>query len=110
MLKASLQPSLLEPLFPPRVSWMPGSLHPQEQYLGARGSGQEGGSVHPRLCSDLVTHLGLHLPGPSEETSWDASGSSSPGREERGASGCCSQAHGPAPRGTDSLAFHVWSM
>ena len=31
-------------------------------------------------------------------------------REERGASGCCSHAHGPAPQGTDSLCFHVWSM
>ena len=45
----------------------------------AGGSGQEGGKVHPRLCSDLATHLGLQLPGPSKEPSWDASGSSSPG-------------------------------
>ena len=45
----------------------------------AWGSGQEGGKVHPRLCSDLATHLGLQLPGPSKEPSWDASGSSSPG-------------------------------
>ena len=37
--------------------------------------------VHPRPCSDLVTHLGLHLPGSSEEPSWDASCSSSPGRK-----------------------------
>ena len=42
-------------------------------------SGQEGGKVHPRLCSDLATHLGLQLPGPSKEPSWGASGSSSPG-------------------------------
>ena len=37
--------------------------------------------VHPRPCSDLVTHLGLHLTGSSEEPSWDASCSSSPGRK-----------------------------
>ena len=47
----------------------------------AWGSGQEGGKVHPRPCSDLATQLGLHLPGPSEESSWDASGSSSQGGE-----------------------------
>ena len=46
----------------------------------AGGSGQEGGKVHPRLCSDLATHLGLQLPGPSKEPSWGASGSSCPGR------------------------------
>ena len=47
----------------------------------AGGSGQEGGKVHPRPCSDLATQLGLHLPGLCEEPSWDASCSSSPGRK-----------------------------
>ena len=46
--------------------------------LRAAESGQEGGKVYPRPCSDdLVTHLGLHLPGPSEEPSWYTSGSCS---------------------------------
>lgn len=49
--------------------------------LRAVESGQEGRKVHPTPCSDRVTHLGLHLPGPSEEPSWDASCSSSPGRK-----------------------------
>ena len=44
---------------------------------GLGDGSRDGGKVHPRPCSDLVTHLGLHLPGPSEEPSWDASGSSS---------------------------------
>ena len=43
--------------------------------------GRKEGKVHPRPCSDLVTHLGLHLTGSSEEPSWDASCSSSPGRK-----------------------------
>ena len=47
---------------------------------GLEDGSRHGGKVHPRPCSDLVTHLGLHLPGPSEEPSWGASGSSCPGR------------------------------
>ena len=48
---------------------------------GLGDGSREGGKVHPRPCFDLVTHLGLHLPGPSEEPSWDASVSTSPGRK-----------------------------
>ena len=53
---------------------------------GVEDGSRHGGKVHPRPCSDLVTHLGLHLPGPSEEPSEGASGSSCPGRrgEHRG--------------------------
>ena len=53
---------------------------------GLGDGSRHGGKVHPRPCSDLVTHLGLHLPGPSEEPSEGASGSSCPGRrgEHRG--------------------------
>ena len=47
---------------------------------GLEDGSRHGGKVHPRPCSDLVTHLGLHLPGPSEEPSWGASGSSCPRR------------------------------
>ena len=47
---------------------------------GLGDGSRHGGKVHPKPCSDLVTHLGLHLPGPSEEPSWGASVSSSPGR------------------------------
>ena len=75
----------------------------------AWGSGQGGGKVHPRPCSDLATHLGLHLPGPSEEPSWDASGSSSPGRRGEHL-GVAVTPMGLLHMGTDSLSFHVWSM
>ena len=75
----------------------------------AWGSGQGGGKVHPRPCSDLATHLGLHLPGPSEESSWDASGSSSPGRRGEHL-GVAVTPMGLLHMGTDSLSFHVWSM
>ena len=55
-------------------------LIPRNRTEGLGDGSRDGGKVHPRPCSDLVNHLGLHLPGPSEEPSWDASGSSSPGR------------------------------
>ena len=53
---------------------------PRSRTEGLGDGSRDGGTVLPRPCSDLVTHLGLHLPGPSEEPSWDASGSSSPRR------------------------------
>ena len=54
--------------------------------LRAGASGQGRRESPSKACSDLATHLGLHLPGPSEEPSWGASGSSCPGRrgEHRG--------------------------
>ena len=80
MFKASLQPSLLGPAVPPRAE-LDARLTPSPGAgLRAVESGQEGRKVHPTPCSDRVTHLGLHLPGPSEEPSWDASGPCSPGR------------------------------
>ena len=72
-------------------------------------SGQEGGKIHPRPCSDLATHLGLHLPGPSEEPSCDASGSSSPGRRGEHL-GVALTSKGLLHMGTNSLCFHVWGM
>ena len=53
---------------------------PPETGLRAGASGQGRRESPSKACSDLVTHLGLHLPGPSEEPSWDVSGSCSPGR------------------------------
>ena len=75
----------------------------------AGGRGQEGGKVHPRQCSDLATQLGLHLPGPSEEPSWDASCSSSPGRKGEHL-GVSLTPTGLLHMGTNSLCFHMWGM
>ena len=48
---------------------------------GLGDGSRDGGKIHPRPCSDLVSHPGLHLPEHSEEPSWDTSVSSSPGRK-----------------------------
>ena len=54
---------------------------PRGRTEGLGDGSRDGGKIRPRTCSDLVSHPGLHLPGPSEEPSWDASVSFSPGRK-----------------------------